>query len=192
MDKPYLLLDIDGVCLDWEKGLIEFMQANVHNIVQPEYLDEHSYDLAHRFGITSEEANSLVWEFHYDKRFENLEPFDGVADAIEQLSEKYNCVAITACGSDKIISIAREKNLKTCFGDAFVAVHCVDIFDEKRKFLAKYPSGHWVEDHARNAQMGLEFGHQCWLIDAPYNKTKIIDSRVKRINNLSDLCAIIL
>ena len=192
MDKPYLLLDIDGVCLDWETGLTNFMRANVQHITPPECLDEHSYDLATRFGITYDEANSLVWDFHYDKRFENLEPFDGVTDAIAQLKEKYNCVAITACGSDSIIVEAREKNLTTCFGDAFVAVHCVDIFDEKRGFLAKYPAGHWVEDHVRNVTMGLEFGHQCWLIDAPYNKTKIVDSRVKRINNLSDLCGIIL
>ena len=192
MVKPYLLLDIDGVCLDWEKGLFEFMQANVHKNAQPEYLDEHSYDLAGRFGITSEQANSLVWDFHYDKRFENLEPFDGVIDTISKLSEKYTCVAITACGSDSIITNAREKNLKKCFGDAFIAVHCVDVFDEKRNFLASYPSGHWVEDHARNAKMGLEFGHQCWLVDAPYNKKSIIDSRIKRITSINDLCNIIL
>lgn len=192
MAKPYLLLDIDGVCLDWESGLTNFMKENVEHIVQPDYLDEHSYDLAHRFGISYDEANSLVWEFHYDKRFENLEPFDGVQDTIALLKEKYYCVAITACGSDSIITTARENNLKNCFGDAFVAIHCVDVFDQKRKFLSEYPAGHWVEDHARNAQMGLEFGHQCWLINAPYNKTNILDSRIKRINSINDLCDIIL
>lgn len=192
MTKPYLLLDIDGVCLDWDSGLIKFIKENIHETLQPSYVDEHSYDLANRFGITNNEANSLVWEFHYDEIFENLVPLDGVTDAITKLKEKYNCVAITACGSDPIIVNAREKNLKKCFGDAFVEIHCVDAFSEKRKFLEKYPPGHWVEDHAQNAHMGLLYGHQCWLINAPYNKKSFLDSNIKRINSINDLCGIIL
>lgn len=192
MVKPYLLLDIDGVCLDWETGLTNFMKDNMRHIIEPKFLDEHAYELSNRFGISKDEANSLVWDFHYSEEFENLHPFDGVVDSILKLNQKYDCVAITACGSDSIITAARTKNLKKCFGDAFVAIHCVDLFSEKRKFLEKYPPSHWVEDHAQNAQMGLLYGHQCWLINAPYNKKSILNSKIKRINSINDLCDIIL
>lgn len=190
-NKPYLLLDIDGCVLDWESGLVSFMNQCVTHIKQPETLSESSYYLDSRYNITPEQAKSIVEDFHAHPSFGKLLPLDGANQAIDYLKNKYRCVAITACGdTDQIISY-REKNLYDCFGDAFVTLHCVADSESKRKYLDYYPPSNWVEDHVTNAQMGVEYGHTSWLINAPYNVTKKVDSRIKRINKLSDLCNLI-
>ena len=192
MVKPNLLLDIDGVCLNWEKGLLAFINTHAPNSSATKVLDEHAYDLSSRYGIDTNIANALIWDFHYDQSFASLEPLPGVTDAIQQLSKKYSLVAITACGIETEIVQSRTKNLEDCFGPVFENVYCVQGFNDKRNYLKQYQPSHWVEDHTNNAAMGLEYNHQCWLINAPYNQSNLIDPRIRRIDSLTDLCEIIL
>ena len=188
MSKPKFLLDIDGCVFNWDKGLIDFIDSILPH--KSKNVDETCYDLQSRFGISRDEAESIICEFHYDDSFSMLEPLNGVVDAISILSSKYDLVAITACGNDPIIHSLREKNLKDCFGNAFSELYCTDTSFEKKEYLARFDPTHWVEDHERNAEFGLEFGHKCWLISAPYNKTKILDKRVTRVDSLLDICYI--
>lgn len=181
----YCLLDIDGVVLDWESGLAQFMQDNIPHIKTSAYIDPHAYDIASRYGITKEEANSIVWDFHYDERFRYLQPIKNVEKAIEMLLSHFKIVAITACGTDEIIVNARNYNLNRLFPNTFESIWCVDRWDEKRKYLQKYPPGHWAEDHLNNYKMGLEFGHTCWLIDAPYNQSN--NQNITRVSSLLDV-----
>jgi hypothetical protein len=51
-NKPYLLLDIDGCVLDWETGLLNFMDQHVSHIKQPKILSDDSYYLNRRYNIT--------------------------------------------------------------------------------------------------------------------------------------------
>jgi hypothetical protein len=187
MDKPYLLLDIDGVCLDWMGGFVDFMSANLPNFDPDNIVDPHTHSLGDRFGIDNAVATSLMWEFHYDESFTKLKPLDKATESLAKLRQHYRFVAITACGRDEAIKKNRVKNLEDVFGPVFEEVHCVDQFNDKQKFLGMYPASHWVEDHVANSHLGLEFGHQCWLITDSANKHKRIDSRITRIRDLGDL-----
>ena len=192
MDKPYLLMDVDGVILDWDAGLRDFIHANVPKLSGSNQIYSSSYDLSQRLGISPESAKSLVIEFHYDSSFERLNPLPGVAESIPRLAEKYQLVAITACGALPDISPARTKNLRDLFGPVFSSVYCVDNFNDKRQYLNQYPPSHWVEDHASNAHLGLEYGHTCWLVSASHNQNSLLNPQITRINGLKDLCEIIL
>ena len=190
MPKPYILLDIDGVCLNWIQGLESYVQAHHPHLAEPEFFDEHAFDLVGRFGISQDEANQLVWDFHHSHGFGELQPLPGALDAIEMLSGLGHLVAITACGTASQIEEHRMHNLQTVFGDCFQQVYCTNTFAEKTQYLRQYPPGYWVEDHLNNALAGVQEGHRAYLVDAPYNRHSSHD-QVTRVNSLWDAACVI-
>jgi 5'(3')-deoxyribonucleotidase len=191
MKSPYLLLDVDGVCLDWQTGLLNYASKYHPNLLQHEDVDPRARDLVTWLGISHQQANDLIWDFHYSEDFEHLSPMPGSVEAVARFVQHYQLIAITSCGSDTPIAQARRKNLQWAFGRAFTEIHCIDVNDSKRDLLLQYPPSHWVEDHIKNALLGLECGHTCWLVDASYNQIPV-DSRIGRLSTLYDLCDIII
>jgi hypothetical protein len=169
MAKTHVLLDIDGCVLDWEKGLKQFINQNCPHISTAPGVDEHAYDLTERYGISKTEASQLIWDYHTHKSFADLEPLLGVEQALQLLADHFCLVAITACGSYPLTQQMRRQNLHSLFPHTFLEIHCTDNFEQKRHYLSQYGSGFWIEDHANNALMGLDYNHQCFLIDQPHN-----------------------
>lgn len=191
MAKPWVLLDCDGVLLDWDAGIRNFVEQHRPHLGDPGNFDEHSYDLTGRMDITREEANQLVWDFHHSEDYLQLQPMPGAVKAIQELSKFCNLVVITACGTDPHVVEARKQGLNQVFGDVFFAVHCTDGFEEKKHYLQQYDPGYWIEDHAKNALMGKLYGHQSFLIDAPYNQDETVRG-VQRVSNVLEAAQIIL
>jgi FMN phosphatase YigB (HAD superfamily) len=171
----HILLDIDGVVLDWKNGVEKFMHENHPHLIDPNSINELAYDLSTRYGMTREEANQLVWDFHTSPDFSQIQPMPGAVEAIPELRKLGKIIAITACSSQPDIVASRKKNLQNIFGDAFSEVHCTDTFSEKRKYLAMYPPGVWVEDHYRNAVMGLAYGHTCFLVESDHSPEETLN-----------------
>lgn len=191
MDKPYVLLDIDGVILNWDFGIDNYIKSHVPDHMQPEFVDEHAYDLSDRYGFGLEEANQVVWDFHTHESFAEIPALPGVSEALAKLVNDYDLVAITACGSDDLIAQYREQNLHSLFPHMFKKIICTNSGLAKRQHLALFPPSYWVEDHTKNAHMGLEFGHSCFLVDAPYNRADVLD-QVMRVRDLPAVAEIIL
>lgn len=190
MGNRHVLLDADGVLLNWEQGLHEFMQHHDQH-VHTQKVNEHAFDLAHRYNMTVAQVNDLVNEFHTSSSFEHLAPLPGAQAAVKHLSEWFPLVVITACGTHADTARMRRKNLMHVFGDVFEHVWCTDTFEEKNKYLAQYAPSYWVEDHVRNAELGLKFGHTCMLVDTPYNQTAMKD-QVIRVQNMLEAALIML
>jgi hypothetical protein len=93
---------------------------------------------------------------------------------------------------DQQIQEYRKQNLINCFGDVFEKIICVNRSVDKAVFLKSYPSSYWVEDHATNANMGSDLGHESFLVDAPYNVNKFVSPRVRRVADLAEAAEIIL
>lgn len=191
MDKPYVLLDIDGVILNWDFGIDNYIKSHVPDHMQPEFVDEHAYDLSDRYGFGLEEANQVVWDFHTHESFAEIPALPGVSEALAKLVNDYDLVAITACGDDDLIAQYREQNLHSLFPHMFKEIICTNSGSAKQSHLAKFPPSSWVEDHTKNAHMGLEFGHSCFLVDAPYNRADVLD-QVMRVRDLPAVAEIIL
>lgn len=189
--KPFLLLDIDGVCLNWEEAILAWIAAHRDDVYQTIEFDEHSFDLESRLGLDRPTINQLVQAFHHSDTYQHLQPMRGAQEGIARLRRAYQLVAITACGTSPATEAARRVNLNNLFGDVFEPVHCVANFAAKRGYLNRYPPSHWVEDHGDNAVMGLESGHTCWLINASYNKNWH-HAKVNRVDNLIELADLIL
>lgn len=191
MDKPFVLVDVDGVILNWDVGVDHYIKVHGEPHQQPTCFDEHAYDLSDRYGYGLEEANQIVWDFHTHESFAEIPALPGVADAITKLGEDYALVAITACGDDPLIVKYREQNLHTLFPNMFKEIICTNTGLAKRTHLAKFPPSYWIEDHARNAHLGREFGHVCMLVDAPHNHHAQLD-QVRRVKNFPEAVEIIL
>lgn len=186
-----ILLDIDGVCLNWEQGLEDYLQAHRPHLTQAELFDEHAFDLASRYGISSDDANQLVWDFHHHSSFANLSPMPGSTQAIHDLRNQGKLVAITACGTTDRIRNFRIENLNKCFGTSFSEIYCTNNFEEKKSYLSNYPSSFWVEDHMNNAIMGAELGHKSYLVSAKHNQHQF-HPLITRVKGLSEAAALIL
>jgi len=189
MDKPMILLDIDGVCLNWEKGLVNYMESHFPHVAEAGVFNPHAFDLTARYGMSRQEANQLVWDFHHHDWFAELDPMVGATEAVDRLRQVGKLVAITACGTTDRTQQLRRKNLKLCFGNVFSEIYCTNNFEEKRGYLSLYPSGFWVEDHLKNAIMGAECGHKSYLISAHHNQgvDHPLVSRVDDLEHAADL-----
>lgn len=192
MVKQHVLLDSDGVLLNWELGLQKWMAQLHPHLSSPSHYDEHAFELSLRYNISREMGNQLVWDFHNHVEFTRLEPLPGSQQAIQKLAENFTLVVITACGVDLQIQEYRKQNLINCFGNVFDKIICVNRSVEKESYLKSYPLSYWVEDHASNANMGCELGHATFLIDAPYNAHKYVLPNVTRVASLAQAADIIL
>ncbi len=180
MKQKLLLTDIDGVWLEWFGAFERYMIGEGYSVtgkVHTRHDDMGSY-----FSIDNSEIYGLVEAFNSGNwQFGTLPPVEGAIEGVQKLvDEGYRFVGITSCSTHPQTVALRKANLYNIFGDVFEEVHCVDVGKSKETYLASYSPSFWIEDKAPAADLGLEFGHTCILIDQTWNADEVIDSRVKR------------
>jgi len=91
-----ILVDCDGVLLDWKYAFYKFMNENGYTVIT-----EGVYDVAETFGITKDESRRLVRQFNESARIGFL---PGLRDAIKYVkklhSEGYVFHCITSLSTD--------------------------------------------------------------------------------------------
>jgi uncharacterized HAD superfamily protein len=189
MTKPILLLDVDGVLLNWIDGFEQFLTKH-HPHLQHQQVQEYT-NLSQKLGVDQATVDQLVEDFHLDDVFENLEPLPGTELSIKVLAKWFDMVAITACGTDLKIQKARSKNLTQIFGDVFSDIFCTDTFEGKAEYLKNFEPTWWIEDHVSNAVLGANYGHKALLIDAFYNQGPLPPG-VSRVQNMPHAGMVIL
>jgi uncharacterized HAD superfamily protein len=163
-----ILVDIDGVVLDWVASFKDFMIDLGHKPVKE---NPSSYCFSNWFNLDSKEILELIYQFNESENFSNLEALGKSRDILLKLRNEhdFSFVAITKCGRE--LSKKREINLNQVLGeDFFSEIHCLDFDECKKELLAKYPSSYWIEDNYKNALIGLEVGHRSVLINTSYNQ----------------------
>ena len=164
-----ILVDCDGVLLDWKYAFYSFMADKGH-IMQV----HGQYEVAETFGITKAEAKKLIRQFNESARIGYL---PGLRDAIKYVKklhdEGYVFHCITSLSTDYYAGKLREQNLERLFGkDVFERVVCLDCGADKDDGLLPYKDSGciWVEDKPLNAECGLNMGLRSILIEHDFNK----------------------
>lgn len=164
-----ILVDCDGVLLDWKYAFYKYMNENGYTVIE-----ESQYDIAKTFGIDKEQARILVRQFNESARIGFL---PGLRDAIKYVkklhSEGYVFHCITSLSTDYYAGKLREQNLERLFGkDVFERVVCLDCGADKDDGLLPYKDSGciWVEDKPENAECGLNLGLRSILIEHDFNK----------------------
>ena len=164
-----ILVDCDGVLLDWKYSFYKWMAENGYKVAT-----EGVYDIEATFGIEKSSAKRLVRQFNESARIGFL---PGLRDAIKYVkrlhSEGYVFHCITSLSKDEYAKKARMENLERLFGKGvFEELICLDCGADKDEGLLPYKDSGciWVEDKPLTAECGVDLGLRSILIEHDFNK----------------------
>ena len=166
-----ILVDCDGVLLDWEWAFNIWMQEHGFQEVPGSKLN---YDMAIRYDIPKEQIRKLIKLFNESAAIGFLPALRDSVYYVKRLHEEYgyrfHC--ITSLSMDPNAQKLREMNLHKIYGStAFERIVCLDTGAHKDEALEEYEGTGcwWVEDKTENALAGYNAGLNPILIEHGHN-----------------------
>lgn len=143
--NPTVLIDIDGVCVQWQSGLPYFMAK--HSLPTGPALDsllrEDFVSAEVLFGMDKELSMMYLKEYNKSKFIKYLAPYPDALEFVNTMKSKWDFVAVTALGTDKETVMNRVFNLNSLFPGAFKDIFVCGAGESKDEILGrakdKYP-----------------------------------------------------
>ena len=166
-----ILVDCDGVLLDWEYAFSVWMNEHGHE-TQPG--SEFMYDIGDRYGLTKDQGFKLIKLFNESAAIGFLPPLRDAMFYVKRLHEEHGYVfhCITSLSLDVNAGRLREMNLRKLFGKtAFERIVCLDTGADKHDALSEYQDSrcYWIEDKPENSDVGHALGLKSILIEHGHN-----------------------
>ena len=166
-----ILVDSDGVLLDWEYAFNIWMQEHGFEEVPGSKL---SYEMSERYGIPKEQVRKLIRLFNESAAIGFLPALRDAMYYVKRLHEEhgYRFHCITSLSTDPNAVRLREMNLAKLFGKtAFERVVCLPTGADKNEALEEYRDTgcYWIEDKPVNAEAGLAAGLRPLVIEHGHN-----------------------
>lgn len=146
--------DIDEVLFPYLSGYVKYYNR-IHD-ASLKISDFHSYNFAHVHGGSHEDIAELIYAFHDEPEFEEIEPITGSLDAVSRLQELGEVHFVTA--RQEAIATKTRDWIKKHFG-----------IDKERIHLGN----HWARDSdpvtikRSKAEMCRSIGAEILIDDAP-------------------------
>jgi len=171
MKDKIILVDADGVCLNWEYAFNVWMEQHGFTLVPGSQFD---YSMGERYNIDDNQARRLIKIFNESAAIGFLPALRDAVYYVKRLHEEHGYVfhCITSLSLDPNAGKLREMNLKKLFGEtAFERVLCLDTGADKHDALAEYQDSGcwWVEDKPENAEVGLDLGLKSVIMEHGHN-----------------------
>ena len=169
MKDKLILVDCDGVLLDWVYSFNQWMTRHDYTLVRTDV-----YDIALRYDLEKTEARRLIRMFNESAVIRKLSPLNDAIKYVKKLHEEHGYVfrAITSLSEDQYAQHLRTKNLIELFGPtAFETYTYLDTGADKDAALEEYRGTEciWVEDKPENADLGIALGLDSILMRHPHN-----------------------
>jgi len=166
-----ILVDSDGVLLDWEYAFNIWMQEHGFEEVPGSKL---SYEMSERYGIPKDQVRKLIRLFNESAAIGFLPALRDAMYYVKRLHEEhgYRFHCITSLSTDPNAVRLREMNLAKLFGKtAFERVLCLPTGADKNEALEEYRDTgcYWIEDKPVNAEAGHAVGLRSLVIEHGHN-----------------------
>jgi hypothetical protein len=187
-----ILVDADGVLLDWEYAFNIWMQEHGFEEVAG---SKFSYEMSERYGIPKDQVRKLIRLFNESAAIGFLPALRDAMYYVKRLHEEhgYRFHCITSLSTDPNAVKLRERNLAKLFGKtAFELVVCLPTGAHKDDALAEYQDTGcwWIEDKPENAEAGYRAGLKPLLIEHGHNMNYIQD-HIQLVKNWREIYNII-
>ncbi len=186
-----ILVDCDGVLLDWESAFDTWMASHGYQINPG---GENQYSMTRRYPVTKDVAGQLIQTFNESAAIGFLPALRDAVHYVKRLHEEHGYVfhCITSLSQDPNAVRLREMNLVKLFGHSvFEKVICLSTGADKDHALEPYRNSglYWVEDKPENADVGYEMGLQSLLMEHGHNVDHVCPYPV--VKNWREIYAII-
>lgn len=155
-DKQTIILDVDGVLIDWASQLPFYCQKNGINPVHAlkHYTNPVHVDARDLFGV---ENTRIALEMMSRYNLEHGRYMTAFPDAVKNLhllAKKYNLVALTKFGGTTEHYLVRKFNLQSFFPNLFKELICIDYYESKipyvQNLVKEYDVIGFVDDQLEN------------------------------------------
>mgnify|MGYP001204988398 FL=1 len=183
MRDKVILVDCDGVLLDWGYSFQQWMKRHGYIIKNPDV-----YDVGVMYGLERNEKRRLCRMFNESATIRKIPPLRDAIKYVKKLHEEQGYVfhAITSLSDDDYAQHLRTKNLIELFGPTvFEKYVYLDTGADKDAELEFYHGTGciWVEDKVDNAVAGAKVGLESIVMEHTYNT----DCDFPRMRNWKDI-----
>lgn len=170
MESSQLILDADGVLLDFVAGFDAFMRRRGHKAAIPLHTSR-DYNLGDLWpDMPWPDRLALMHQFMADESFSAVPHIEGAYDAVRMIRQEHPGIkisAVTAIGSNPAARAARRANLRE-FGIEDVTF--VPMAGSKADELFRFsPGAVYVDDLPGHVDDGIAAGHRSYLFRQPHN-----------------------
>jgi FMN phosphatase YigB (HAD superfamily) len=171
MKDRVLLVDADGVLLNWEYAFAIWMEQHGFTKVPGGDLN---YNIGERYNISYDQGSKLIKMFNESAAIGFLPPLRDAMYYVKRLHEEHGYVfhCITSLSTDPNAQKLRRMNLDKLFGDTvFEKIVCLATGADKDQALEPYRDSGcwWVEDKPENAVVGFNVGLKSILMEHGHN-----------------------
>jgi hypothetical protein len=192
MRDKVILVDADGVLLDWEWAFNVWMQEQGFARVKGY---QFVYDMGDRYGISKEQCKKLIKIFNNSAHIGFLPAMRDAMFYVKRLHEEHGYVfhCITSLSEDRNAGKLRKMNLRKLFGQSvFEKFIILGTGDDKDEALAEYKDTEcwWIEDKPENCEAGLRVRLKPMLMEHGHNMS-FKNSKILKVKNWKEVYDIV-
>jgi len=180
-NKKTILVDADGVLLDWVYSFRGWMDRHGYKMV-----DRDAYKINESYGLEKAEGKKLCRMFNESATIRKIPPLRDAVKYVRKLHEEHGYVfrVISSLSNDEYAHSLRTKNLIELFGPSvFESYTFLDTGADKDDALLPYKDSgcFWIEDKPENADLGSSLGLNSILMSHAHNDD--YTGKAKKVNN---------